>query len=44
MNAGVSLEKVAVLAGHESLDTTRLYCQPSLSDLSDAVEKIGERE
>lgn len=44
VNAGVGLEKVAVLAGHESLDTTRLYCQPSLSDLSDAVEKIGEEE
>jgi len=44
VNTGVGLEKVALLAGHESLDTTRLYCQPSLSDLSDAVEKIGEEE
>lgn len=44
INAGVSLEKVAMLAGHESLDTTRLYCQPSLSDLNDAVEKISEAD
>ena len=44
VDAGVSLEKIAALAGHESLDTTRLYCQPSFDDLSDAVEKIGELE
>ncbi len=44
VDAGVGLEKVAVLAGHESLDTTRLYCQPSLSDLNEAVDKIGESE
>lgn len=42
VDAGVSLEKVASLAGHERLDTTKLYCQPSFSDLSDAVERIGE--
>jgi len=36
------LEKVASLAGHERLDTTKLYCQPSFADLNDAVEKIGE--
>jgi integrase/recombinase XerC len=44
VDAGISLEKVAALAGHESLNTTRLYCQPSLSDLSEAVEQIGEEE
>ncbi|MBA2655925.1 MAG: tyrosine-type recombinase/integrase [Tatlockia sp.] len=42
VDAGVSLEKVAMLAGHERLDTTKLYCQPSFADLSDAVERIGE--
>jgi integrase/recombinase XerC len=42
VDAGVSLEKVASLAGHERLDTTKLYCQPSFADLSDAVERIGE--
>lgn len=42
VDAGVSLEKVASLAGHERLDTTKLYCHPSFSDLSDAVERIGE--
>ena len=39
-----ALEKVASLAGHESLDTTKIYCTPSLYDLSQAVEKIGEEE
>jgi integrase/recombinase XerC len=42
VNAGVNLEKVAVLAGHERLDTTKLYCHPSFADLSEAVEQIGE--
>lgn len=42
VDAGISLEKVATLAGHERLDTTKLYCQPSFADLSEAVEKIGE--
>ena len=44
VNAEVSLEKVALLAGHESLDTTRLYCQPSFDDLADSVDKISEEE
>jgi site-specific recombinase XerD len=42
VNAGVGLEKVAALAGHESLETTRRYCTPSLKDLEHAVELIGE--
>lgn len=42
IDAGVNLEKVAVLAGHERLDTTKLYCHPSFADLSDAIERIGE--
>jgi len=44
VDAGVSLEKVAALAGHESLETTRRYVEPSLKDLERAVELIGERE
>lgn len=42
VDAGVSLEKVASLAGHERLDTTKLYCHPSFADLTEAVERIGE--
>lgn len=42
VDAGIGLEKVATLAGHERLDTTKLYCHPSFADLSDAVERIGE--
>jgi len=42
VDAGVGLEKVAALAGHESLETTRRYCTPSLKDLAQAVELIGE--
>jgi integrase/recombinase XerC len=44
VDAGVSLEKIASLAGHERLDTTKLYCQPSFADLSEAVERIGEND
>lgn len=44
VDAGVTLEKVASLAGHERLDTTKLYCQPSFADLSEAVEMIGEND
>lgn len=44
VNAGVSLEKVAILAGHENLETTRRYIEPSLKDLETAVELISERE
>jgi len=44
VDAEVSLEKVAMLAGHDSLDTTRLYCQPSFDDLAESVERIGEEE
>ena len=37
MDGGVSLEKVATLLGHESLDTTRLYVTPGERDLEFAV-------
>ena len=41
VDAGVSLEKVAALLGHEDLNTTRIYTVPSLNDLAGAVERIG---
>jgi integrase/recombinase XerC len=44
VDAGVTLEKVAALAGHESLETTRRYCEPSPHDLALAVELIGEED
>ena len=39
VDANVGLEKIAALAGHESLDTARLYCEPSLHDLLEAKQK-----
>jgi integrase/recombinase XerC len=44
VDAGVGLEQVAALAGHESLETTRRYCEPSHKDLERAVELIAEEE
>ena len=44
VNANVGLEKVAILAGHETLETTKIYCQPSMDDLVESVERIGEHE
>ena len=44
IDAGVSLEKVATLAGHDNLETTRRYCTPSEHDLEAAVELIGEED
>lgn len=42
--AGVGLEKVAALAGHDSIETTRRYVEPSAADLQDAVDQLGERK
>lgn len=44
VDAGVGLERVAALAGHVSLDTTRRYCLPSLRDLEKAVELLNVSE
>lgn len=41
VDAGVSLDRVAALAGHESIQTTRRYTQPSAEDLSRAVEAVA---
>lgn len=41
VDAGVGLERVAALMGHENLDTTRLYTMPSEADLQAAVERTN---
>jgi len=41
VDAGESLDRVAVLAGHESLNTTARYTGPGKADLEAAVEKIA---
>jgi site-specific recombinase XerD len=38
VDAGTPLDQVATLLGHESLDTTRIYTQPSERDLERAVQ------
>ena len=40
VNSGVTLEKVAMLLGHTSLDTTMVYTTPGLSDLDQAVRVL----
>jgi integrase/recombinase XerC len=41
IDAGVSLEKVASLLGHSSLNTTKIYTTPGERDLEIAVEKLA---
>jgi site-specific recombinase XerD len=41
VDAGVSLDRVASLLGHESVDTTRIYTTPSEQDLQREVEKVA---
>lgn len=43
VNNGVSLEKVATLLGHKSLNTTRIYITPGMKDLEEAVAKLASR-
>ncbi len=40
VNSGVTLEKVAMLLGHTSLDTTMVYTTPGFSDLDQAVRVL----
>jgi len=42
VDAGVTLEKVAALLGHSSLDTTRVYTTPGKSDLEKAVRALED--
>lgn len=41
VDAGVPLDRVAQLLGHESVDTTRIYIAPSEQDLQREVEKVA---
>jgi integrase/recombinase XerC len=41
IDVGISLDKVALLAGHTSLDVTRRYTTPSEQDLQEAVEHLA---
>jgi site-specific recombinase XerD len=41
VDAGVSLDRVATVLGHSSLNTTRMYTVPSQADLQEAVERIA---
>jgi len=41
VDAGVSLDRVAQLLGHESVGTTRIYTTPSEQDLQREVEKVA---
>lgn len=41
VDTGTPLDQVAVLLGHESLDTTRIYTQPSARDLERAVRNAA---
>jgi site-specific recombinase XerD len=41
VDVGVSLEQVAALLGHESLDTVMIYTKPSHGDLEKAVRKAA---
>jgi len=40
-DAGEGLDRIALLAGHESLNTTARYTRPGRADLEAAVEKIA---
>lgn len=41
IDAGESLDRVAMLAGHENLNTTARYTKPGREDLEMAVEKLA---
>jgi site-specific recombinase XerD len=44
VDAGVTLEKVATLLGHDNLETTRIYTRPSEADLQAATERVSWEE
>jgi len=41
LDQGVSLDQVAVLAGHSNLNTTARYVRPSVQDLERAVDQLA---
>ena len=44
VDAGTPLDQVALLLGHESLDTTKIYTAPRAADLEKAVERVSVSE
>jgi integrase/recombinase XerC len=38
---GTSIDQVALMAGHSTLDITKRYTTPSMDDLQKAVERIA---
>lgn len=38
--AGVSIQSIAELAGHSSVETTRVYVTPSIRELQEAMKKV----
>ena len=40
VRSGTDLVTVAAMMGHESLDTTAIYSQPTAEDMAEAVEKL----
>ena len=40
VDSGVSIERVAILAGHGTIEVTKIYTLPSLGDLRDSVESL----
>ena len=43
-DAGVRLEQIAYLMGHDDIETTRKYVLPSKNDLRKNVELISEKK
>ncbi|MCO5386943.1 MAG: tyrosine-type recombinase/integrase [Desulfosporosinus sp.] len=43
LKTGEGLEMVAEILGHKSLNTTRIYTQPSEQDKANALEKLSLR-
>ncbi len=41
VDAGTPLDQVATLLGHDSLDTTRIYTQPSERDLERSIRRAA---
>lgn len=41
IDAGVSIDQVAIMAGHSKLDVTKRYTAPSMQDLQSAVERTS---
>ena len=41
VDAGVPLDRVAQLVGHESVDTTRIHATPAEQDLQREVERVA---